>query len=85
MLIDCKDRILINYIENELKSLNIEYKKQWKSKYNIDFILDYGPLFTNGFYIMYDCKHFKELHYINKITKELITNREHLEKCLCLK
>ena len=85
MLIDCKDEVLIDFLDNRLNGIGIKYTKQWKSKYDIDFILDYEPLYTDGFYIMYDSRGFKELHYINKIAKEFIAKREYLERCLCLK
>ncbi len=83
MLIDCRDINLINYIEDKLNSLNIKYQKQWRSKYKSYVVYDYEPFCTDGFEIMYVCS-FKELHYVNKIIKEFIANREYLEKCLCL-
>lgn len=85
MLIDCKDKVLIDYIDNKLDRLGNVYCKRYHSKYNELLILDYKPSDTAGFEVSYGVNNFKVLHYINKIAKNFIANREHLERCLCLK
>lgn len=85
MLIDCTDKVLIDYIDNKLDSLDIVYSKRYHSQYNEDVILDYKPTDTAGFQVEYRVDEFKALHYINKLAKDFIANREYLERCLCLK
>ena len=72
MLIDCKDKVLIDYIDSKLDSLGIVYCKRYHSKYNESLILDYKPSNTAGFQVSYGVDRFKALAYINKITKDFL-------------
>lgn len=85
MLIDCMDKVLIDYIDSKLDSLGIVYDKLWICKFDETITYNQDPLKDSHFNISYGFNSFKELHYMNKLAKEFITNREHLEKCLCLK
>ena len=83
-IIDATDTNLIDYIDNKLDELDIPYSKYWKSKYN-DYQCDYEPIILDGFIVIYGFDSLKAMRYKDKIAQDFIDNREHLERCLCLK
>ena len=85
-IIEATDRHLIRYIENKLDNLNISYSKYWQSKHS-DYQTNDEPFITelDKFIVIYEFDNFKAMRYKDKIAQDFIDNREHLEKCLCLK
>lgn len=82
-IIDATDKNLIDYIENKLDDIGIPYTKFWQSNYN-SYRTDHEPFILDGFIVIYKFDNFKAMRYKDKIAKDFIDNREHLERCLCL-
>lgn len=79
--IDCKDKILINYIEELLNDFGIEYMKSYS---NGRIVIYNEPFLSEGFVVRFNCKNIRYEQSVNKTIENFKAKREHLEKCLSL-
>ena len=72
-----------NFVEDILIENKIEYKKEWRSKYNSYILYDYEPFATEGFMpeLTFAILNRND-EFICYLIKKRLNNIKQLEKCL---
>lgn len=76
------------YLDKQIKSLfqemKIQYKEEWKSKYNDYVVFDFEPFCKDGFYKIYKTISDDKVSFVISLLQKYIRNVNQLEKNLSL-